>query len=88
MQIMTSISSWIPCVHKLHNVIILAVADELRIHKDMTYGKLKKETDKVVEEGEFVSIMICAAKHPFRTKLTIFARRNGFSSLIIADDLR
>ena len=85
---MTSISSWIPCVHKLHNVIILAVADELRIHKDMTYGKLKKETDKVVEEGEFVSLMICSAKHPFRSKLTIFARRNGFTSLIIADDLR
>ena len=68
--------------------MLFATADELFIHKDITYGKLKKATDKVIEEGEFVSIMLSAAKYPFRTCLTIFARRNGLSCLAIADDLR
>ena len=88
LQITTSISSWVPCVHLINNIILFATADELLIHKDITYGKLKKDSDKVTEEGEFVSLMLSAAKPPFRTRLTIIARRNGFCSLIIADDLR
>ena len=68
--------------------VLFATADELFIHKDITYGKLKKATDKVIEEGEFVSIMLSAAKYPFRTRLTIFTRRNGLSCLAIADDMR
>ena len=84
----TSICSWSPSVHLIGNTILFATADELFIHKDTTYGKLKKATDKVTEEGEFVSIMINTALPPFRTFLTVFARRNGFSCLTIADDLR
>ena len=87
-QITTSISSWVPSVNLINNIILFATADELLIHKDITYGKLKKDSDKVIEEGEFVSLMLNAAKPPFRTRLTIFARRNGLRTLIIADDLR
>ena len=68
--------------------MLFATADELLIHKDITYGKLKKVTDRAIEEGEFVSIMLCAAKSPFRTRLTVFVRRNGLTRLAIADDLR
>ena len=88
LQMMTSTSSWVPCVHLIHNIILFVTADELLIHKDITYGKLKRDSDKVTEKGEFVSIMLNAAIPPFRTRLTIFARKNGFCSLIIADDLR
>ena len=88
MRYTTSISDWVPSVHLINNVVLFATSDELLIHKDITYGKLKKATDKVIEEGEFVSIMLSAAKYPFRTCLTMFARRNGLSCLIIADDLR
>ena len=88
LQMMSSISSWVPSVHLIHNIIIFATADELIIQKGMNYGKLKKEAIKATEEGEFVSLMLSVAKHPFRTRLTIFARRNGFSCLNIADDLR
>ena len=42
MQINSSISGWVPSVHLIKNVVILAIADELIIHKDITYGKLKK----------------------------------------------
>ena len=75
MQLMTSVSSWVPCVHLIHNIILLATADDLLLHKDMTFGKLKRKTDRVIEKGEFVSMMLSEAKHPFRTKLTIFAKR-------------
>ena len=68
--------------------MLFATADELCIHKDTTYGKLKRASDKVIEEGKFVSIMLSAAKSPYRTCLTIFTRRNGLSCLVIADDLR
>ena len=88
LQIMTSISSWVPSIHLIHKLILFATADELFIHKDMTYGKLKRDSDKVTEEGEFVSIMISTSNPPFRTRLTFFTRRNGFCSLIIANDLR
>ena len=89
MQILTSINTWAPSVHLLQNkTILLAIADELRIHKDITYGVLKRASDKIIEEGEFVSLMLCSAKFPFRTELTIFARRNGFCYLKIVDDLR
>ena len=85
---MTQISSFVPSVHLINNVILFATADELRIKIDKTYGKLKKESDKVIEEGEFVSLMLNYAKSPFRTRLTIFVRRNGSSCLTIADDQR
>ena len=88
MRYTTSISDWVPSVHLISNVVLFATADELSIHKDITYGKLKKATDKVIEEGEFVSMMLSAAKYPFRTCLTVFARRNGLSCLAIADDMR
>ena len=88
MRYTTSISDWVPSVHLIKNVVLFASADELLIHKDTTYGKLKKATDKVIEEGEFVSMMLSAAKYPFRTCLTVFARRNRFSCLAVADDLR
>ena len=84
---MTSISDWVPSVHLINNVVLFATADELCIHKDTTYGKLKKATDKVIEEGEFVSMMLSAAKYPFRTCLTVFVRRYGLNCLAIADDL-
>ena len=88
LQMVTSIDSWVPCVCLIHNLILFVTADELRIKKDITYGKLKKDSDKVIEEGQFVSIMLNTAKPPFRTRFTFFARKNGFNSLIIADDLR
>ena len=88
MRYTTSISDWVPSVHLIKNVVLFASADELLIHKDTTYGKLKKATDKVIEEGEFVSMMLSAAKYPFRTCFTVFARRNGLSCLAIADDMR
>ena len=88
MRYTTSISDWVPSVHLINNVVLFASADELLIHKDTTYGKLKKATDKVIEEGEFVSMMLSAAKYPFRTCFTVFARRNGLSCLAIADDMR
>ena len=75
-------------MHLIRKTVIFAVADELRIHKDLTYGKLKKSSDKVIEEGEFVSLMLSSDEYPFRTILTIFARRNGFHNLAIADDMR
>ena len=88
MRYKTSISDWVPSVHLIGKCMLFATADELFIHKDITYGKLKKATDKVIEKGEFVSIMLCAAKSPFRTRLTVFVRRNGLSCLAIADDMR
>ena len=88
MRYKTSISDWVPSVHLINNIILFAVADELLIHKDITYGKLRKATDKVIEEGEFVSMMLSVAKYPFRTCLTVFARRNRFTCLAIADDMR
>ena len=54
----SSISSWVPCVLSIKNVILFATADDLIIRKDITYGKLKKDSDKVTEEGEFVSLML------------------------------
>ena len=68
--------------------MLFATADELIIHKDSTYGKLKKLTDKVIEKGDFISMMLSAAKYPFRTCLTVFVRRNRLSYLVIADDMR
>ena len=88
MRYTTSISDWVPSVHLINNKVLFATADELLIRKDITYGILKKATDKVIEEGEFVSMMISAAKYPFRTCLTFFARRYGRSRLTIADDMR
>ena len=88
MRYQTSISDWVPSVHLVGKSMLFATADELIIHKDITYGNLKKATDKVIEEGEFVCIMLSAAKSPFRTFLTVFARRNRSSCLIIADDMR
>ena len=88
MRYQTSISDWVPSVHLIGKVVLFVIADELIIHKDITFGKLKKATDKVIEEGEFVSIKLCAAKSPFRTHLTVFVRRNGLSCLAIADDMR
>ena len=79
MRYQTSISDWVPSVHLIGKIVLFATADELIIHKDITFGKLKKATDKVIEQGEFVSIMLSAAKSPFRTCLTVFARRNGLS---------
>ena len=72
----------------IRKTILFAVAGELRLHKDLTYGKLKRSSDLVVEEGEFVSLMLCEDKYPFRTIHTIFARRNGLYNLTIADDIR
>ena len=39
-------------------------------------------------EGEYVSMMLSADKHPYRTRFTLLARRNGFTCMIVADDLR
>ena len=88
MRYLTTISDWSPSVHLIGKTVLFAAADQLLIRKDITYGKLKKASDKVIVEGEFVSIMLSAAKYPFRTCLTIFTRRNGLSCLIIADDMR
>ena len=35
-----------------------------------------------------MSLILSAAKAPFLTRLTIFAKKNGFNFLAIADDLR
>ena len=88
MRYQTSISDWVPSVHLIGNSVLFATADELLIHKDTSYGRLTKATDKVIEEGEFVSMMLSVAKYPFRTSLTVFTRRNGLSCLTIADDMR
>ena len=88
MRQLSSIGDWAPSVHLINNTVLFATADELLIYKDTTYGKLKKASDKVIEKGEFVSIILSAAKPPFRTCLTVFARRNGLYCLAIADDLR
>ena len=42
MRYTTTISTWVPSVHLINNVVLFAYADELIIHKDTTYGKLKK----------------------------------------------
>ena len=46
MRYATSISDWVPSVHFINNKVLFATADELLIHKDITYGKLKKATSK------------------------------------------
>ena len=84
----TSINDWVPSVHLIRNIVLFATADDLIIHKDSTYGKLKKATDKVIEKGEFISLILSAAKYPFRTFLTVFVRRNRLSCVAIADDMR
>ena len=61
MSCSTSINDFIPSVHSIANTVLFAYADELLIRKDKTFGKLKKQTDKVIEEGEFVSLMLSAA---------------------------
>ena len=56
---------------------------------DTTYGKKKEHAWASVRlAGEFVPFRISAAKYPYRTRLTILARRNGFGFMTIADDLR
>ena len=54
----------------------------------MSYGKKLKQKASVRVAGEFISLMISAAKYPYRTQLTIFARSNGFECMTLADDLR
>ena len=49
MRYQTSISDWVPSVHLIGKIVLFVTADELLIHKDITYGKLKKATDKVIE---------------------------------------
>ena len=49
MRYTTSISDWVPSVHLINKTVLFATSDELIIHKDITYGKLKKTTDKVIE---------------------------------------
>ena len=39
-------------------------------------------------EGEFVSLMISAAKPPYRTRLTFITKMDDFCCLKIADDIR
>ena len=56
---------------------------------DTTYGKNKEKSWASVRvAGEFVSFIICASKYPYRTRLTILARRNGFECMTLADDMR
>ena len=78
MQTSTEISKWIPSVYKINNNILFTTAYEMDFKKDTSYGKAKYSWAKVRVSGEFVSIMICSAKHPYRTKLTVIARRNDF----------
>ena len=69
--------------------IIFATAYNLDIQKDTSYGKKKEYAWASVRvAGEFVSFMLSAAKYPYRTRLTILARRNGFECMTLADDLR
>ena len=59
------------------------------MQKDTTYGKKKQHSWASVRiAGDFVSLMINAARYPDSTKLTILARRNGFECMVLADDLR
>ena len=89
MRYQTSLSDWVPSIHKIHNTILFATADELILKKVMPYGK-PKNSDKVTitKESQFVSLILSAAKAPFLTRLTIFAKKNGFNFLTIADDIR
>ena len=85
----TSASGWTPSIHLVHNTVLFITADELVIHKVMPYGKPNKQDKaEVIEEGEFVSIMLSATKSPFHTILTIFAKTNGSTCMTMADDLR
>ena len=76
-----------PSVFHLKGSIIFATAYELDIQKDTSYGKHKQKASVRVA-GEFVSLMISADKYPYRTRLIILARRNGFECMTLADDLR
>ena len=49
-------------------------------------SKRNKSNEKV--SGEFVSLMLCSSKPPFRTSLTILTKMEDCEYMIIADDLR
>ena len=69
--------------------IIFVTAYELDIQKDTTYGKNKQKSCASMRvAGEFISFAIGSSKYPYRTRLTILARRNGFDCMTLADDLR
>ena len=52
--------------------------------------KINSKRNKFVDEVTdlFVTLMLCTAKPPFRTNLTIFTKMNDFEFIKIADDLR
>jgi hypothetical protein len=74
----------------IENTVLFTTAKKLLLQKVMPYGEPKKKDEKttVTEDGEFVSVMLCVAKAPFNTRLTIFAKRNASRCLTLADDLR
>ena len=74
-------------MHKFGFIVLFATADEESIAVDTSFGKKKKDRT-IVRTGEFVSLIISLASSPSQTRLTIFAKRNGFCCLKIADDLR
>ena len=86
-QILTSVSSWIPSLHKLGEKILFAISDGKSISHDSSYGK-KKNDGTVTLTDEFVSLFISLASSPSQTRLTIFVKRNGFDCVSLADDMR
>ena len=84
---MTRIGSWIPSLHKIGSYVLFATSDEEAIPLDTSFGKKKKD-GTIIVNGEFISLQISLASSPSKTRLTIFAKRNGSHFLEIADDLR
>ena len=86
-QISSLNSSWVPSLHKIGQYVLFAVSDGKQIKVDTSFGHRKKD-GTISFTGDFVSLMIGLASSPSQTRLTIFAKRNDFNCLFVADDMR
>ena len=61
-------------------IVLFATADKLVLKKDLMLNPKKRAVFDTVS-GEFVSLILSAAKTPFRTALTIFVKMREFTCL-------
>ena len=64
----------------IDRIILFATADKLVLKKDVMLDPKKRAVIDTVS-GEFVSLMLSAARTPFRTALTIFVKMQDFTCL-------